>query len=324
MQEEELRRKIPVDHLSNRGGYARNFGVHFHEDAVKTHRKEFAALRKEFKAYKQNHHVETHNGTIGTCWTLHPDMLVIFADWMEFQEPLDVLMERAKQEGKERYEREEREREERRVQWHQEMRNKRIPCSNSCKVRISNFECVGGEGPFDGLLSNTGRKPILHRFSLQFEGTTKEEIEAWRYFVNVLEEEKINRTIVTWMTNGVVGNGQNWILHEYVLLAYSDWLALDDDIDALIARAVEKRKQEELRWEEIRDRTWHQRSVSPWVETGLSKAFTLFNLDSSATLDDVKKRYRVLAKLYHPDSGGHEEEFKRLNQANQILMQHIG
>jgi DnaJ-domain-containing protein 1 len=117
--------------------------------------------------------------------------------------------------------------------------------------------------------------------------------------------------------------GSYWRLHEYVLLAYSDWLELNGDIEALMAEAVEKHKQEELRWEEIRDRKWYQQSVSPQAETGLSKAFTLFNLDSSATQDDVKKRYRALSKLYHPDTQGSEEEFKRLNQANQVLMQHF-
>lgn len=203
------------------------------------------------------------------------------------------------------------------------MRNNRIPCPNACKVRVSKLECVGGEGPFDSLLSDIGRKPPRHRFSLQFEGSTKEEIEAWRYLAKVLEEERANRTIITWMTNSVVGNGQYWTLHEYILLAYSGWLALDDDIEILIARAIEKRKQEELREEEIRDRTRYQRSFSPQIEAGLSKAFTLFNLDSSAQLEDVKKRYRALSKLYHPDTGGNEEEFKRLNQANQVLMQHF-
>lgn len=96
MQDEELRRKIPVDHLSHQGHeYAKSFDVHFHKDATRTYRKEIAALRKEFEAYKQKHHVERGNSTKGSCWVLFPDMLILFADWMEFQEPLEILMARA-------------------------------------------------------------------------------------------------------------------------------------------------------------------------------------------------------------------------------------
>lgn len=327
MEEEVIRRKIPVDHLSNRGHeWAHSFKVHFREDSTKTHRKEFAALRKEFEAYKKSHHVERGNRITGSCWELYPDLLIHFADWMEFLEPLEMLMERAKQEGKARYEREQQEREEQHRKWHQEKRAYRIPCPSPCKVRVSKLECVGGEGPFDDILFEERDKYPLHRFSIQFnEGATKEETDAWRYLAKTLEEDKVNRTTgFSHRTNNIEGYGQHWTLHEYVLLAYSDWLELDGDIETLMAEAVEKRKQEELRWEEIRDRTRYQRSFSPQAETGPSKAFTLFNLDSSATQDDVKKRYRALSKLYHPDTGGDAEQFKRLNQANQVLMEYIG
>lgn len=33
------------------------------------------------------------------------------------------------------------------------------------------------------------------------------------------------------------------------------------------------------------------------------------------SLDDVKNRYKKLVKIYHPDSGGTEEEFNRINEA---------
>ena len=319
---QDLRRKIPVDHLSNRGGYGRVFEVHFREDAAKTHRKEFAALRKEFKEYKLTHHVETHNSTVGACWELHSDLLIIFADWLDFQEPLEVLMARAIQEGKEQKECEEREREERSKRYHQEQRAYRIPCLNPCKVRVSRLECV--DGPGDGMSWSTLGISAQHRFSIQLdEGVTKQEKDAWRFLSKTLEEDKQNGTTgPSHRTNNIEGYGSFWRLHEYVLLAYSEWLELDDDIETLMAESVKKREQERLRWEEIRNRSSRQ-SFPTQAETSLSKAFTLFNLDSSATLDDVKKRYRALSKLYHPDTGGNQEEFKRLNQANQVLMQHF-
>ena len=37
------------------------------------------------------------------------------------------------------------------------------------------------------------------------------------------------------------------------------------------------------------------------------KELKLFGLESSATLQDVKKRYRTLAKQHHPDTGGDAE-----------------
>jgi hypothetical protein len=327
MQEEDLRRKIPVDHLSHVNGWGGLFNIHLQMSTTRTHRKEIAALRKEFDAYKQSHHVDRYNNTKGSCWRLSPDLLIRFAGWMEFQEPIDILMERAKQEEKARQEREKKEREEQHRQWHRDRRAYRIPCTNICKVRVLKFECVGGEGPFDkaGEKCRSSCEELdAHRFSLQFEeGATKEEIDAWRYLSKKLEEEQKNRTIVTWRTNSVEGNGSHWTLHEDVLFAYADWLIFDEYIQILMSRAIEKRKQEELRWEEIRDRSWYQRPFLPQRDTSLSKALTLFNLDSSAQLDDVKRRYRVLSKLYHPDTGGNEEEFKRLNQANQVLMQHF-
>ena len=40
--------------------------------------------------------------------------------------------------------------------------------------------------------------------------------------------------------------------------------------------------------------------------------------------DEVKTRYRNLARKYHPDMGGDEQQFKALNRAAEICMQHFG
>lgn len=35
----------------------------------------------------------------------------------------------------------------------------------------------------------------------------------------------------------------------------------------------------------------------------------------------IKRRFRQLSKIYHPDSGGADQEMKRLNQALKIISQ---
>jgi curved DNA-binding protein CbpA len=61
----------------------------------------------------------------------------------------------------------------------------------------------------------------------------------------------------------------------------------------------------------------------PTFRSNYRQTPTIFGFDRTPTQADVKKQYRTLAKQYHPDTGGNEEEFKRLNQANQVLMQHF-
>ena len=42
-------------------------------------------------------------------------------------------------------------------------------------------------------------------------------------------------------------------------------------------------------------------------------------LASSCTEEDIKKQYRRLASIHHPDKGGNEEKFKRLKLAYEVL-----
>ena len=43
-------------------------------------------------------------------------------------------------------------------------------------------------------------------------------------------------------------------------------------------------------------------------------------LSNLCTEDDIKKQYRRLASIHHPDKGGDEEKFKRLKLAYEILI----
>lgn len=323
MQEEELRRKIPVDHLEYRGSPV-YFYVVFHPDSMRVYRKEFAALRRDLKDYRQKHSIASNMSTTGNCWYLHKDILAQFADLIELKEPLETIVARTIQEGEAEQERKRQEEKEKRRQMHQQLRSYRIPSPSSCKVRVLKLEAIKKRDALD-FFTRDKDEPLLHHFRIQLdEGNTEQEKEARLYLSKTLLEDGKNYiSDFSYRTSKIQGCGCNWELHEYALLAYSDWLEFEDDIEVLITREAERLKQEAeaefARWsEEYRVRS-RGNSASE-----LDSSLTLFNLDSSTTtLDDVKKRYRALSKLYHPDTGGHEEEFKRLNQANQVLMQHF-
>jgi curved DNA-binding protein CbpA len=50
------------------------------------------------------------------------------------------------------------------------------------------------------------------------------------------------------------------------------------------------------------------------------QALALMGLPSTATRQQIKRRYRELAKKYHPDRGGDSREMQRLVAAYQLLM----
>ena len=55
----------------------------------------------------------------------------------------------------------------------------------------------------------------------------------------------------------------------------------------------------------------------------LSKAFKTFGLKPGASKEELTQRYRSLAKTIHPDVGGSEEQFLKVNQAYNIAMEYI-
>ncbi|HNO26502.1 MAG TPA: DnaJ domain-containing protein, partial [Leptospiraceae bacterium] len=48
-------------------------------------------------------------------------------------------------------------------------------------------------------------------------------------------------------------------------------------------------------------------------------ALDILGLDESAREEEIKSRYRELVKLHHPDKGGSEIDFHRIQEAMSIL-----
>ena len=65
---------------------------------------------------------------------------------------------------------------------------------------------------------------------------------------------------------------------------------------------------------------WGSRAnpVRPLVER--QKALAVLELPPNATRQQIKRRYRVLAKKHHPDRGGDPQQMQRIIAAYEVLM----
>jgi hypothetical protein len=66
-----------------------------------------------------------------------------------------------------------------------------------------------------------------------------------------------------------------------------------------------------------------EKASNPSRQTPEFEALAMMGLEPPVTLDDVKKKYKILAKKYHPDTNGSnpdsEELLKKINMAYTIL-----
>lgn len=59
------------------------------------------------------------------------------------------------------------------------------------------------------------------------------------------------------------------------------------------------------------------------IVKAIQNALDTLGLPPFISLKDIKKRYLLLAKKYHPDRKGNIEEMKKINRAYKILKEYI-
>ncbi len=59
------------------------------------------------------------------------------------------------------------------------------------------------------------------------------------------------------------------------------------------------------------------------IPTHLQAEYSLLHLQAGASLAEVRTQYRELAKLYHPDAGGHHTSFLALQQAYERVVEYL-
>src|SRR5204863_5306791 len=122
-------------------------------------------------------------------------------------------------------ERKRQEEKERLKQMVREMRAHRIPCPSPCKVRVSKIDSFRKDDAFDFLFRNDDGQSLHFKLQLD-EGRTLQEKEARLCLSKMLLDDKKDYTsgISYRMNRNIIqGCGCNWELHEYALLAYSEW-----------------------------------------------------------------------------------------------------
>ena len=97
-------------------------------------------------------------------------------------------------------------------------------------------------------------------------------------------------------------------LIKYVMRA-NDNLEVLFDMDDLLREKVERKK------------TNNKKSNTKYSYT-IEGALKLFKLDKNASKEEVKVAYRRLVKIHHPDRGGIQDNFIKLNNAYEVLKEY--
>lgn len=210
-----------------------------------------------------------------------------------------------------------------------------LPCT--IEEELERFDCEGVRRLAESIMVNSLsihdiEKP--HLISLQFSAPYDSLRRALDQYLVTHWQSRDD-----WMAIDTYGS--SIIITREILQDFLDWFTFAKPLEDMLAEAMEaakvyaeqmKQRQEEAKqWQRTSSQHQHnyreyyrdhQPSYMPPL-TPLASALATFSLDASvATKDVIKKRYRTLAKLYHPDAGGSEDAFKKLNNANELLMHH--
>jgi len=145
---------------------------------------------------------------------------------------------------------------------------------------------------------------------------------SWNYYEGMSEEQvdKLIRSDTTW-------NRPTWPLGDHRRSA------LGDDLNAPFGPDKFGPGFENLNdpFGFFTEETAHRNSTDHAANMALSaaerKALSVLNLDISVTVAELKTRYKLLVKQYHPDvTGGDkklEERFKQINEAYETIMSNL-
>ena len=227
-----------------------------------------------------------------------------------------------------------------------------LPCT--LEEELARFRREGIHRPSEPIMVQSVSIPDLdrpHIISLQLNAPN----ETLRRALDQYREDHC-QSKDDWTTIGT--SGANITITRSLLQVFLDWFSFERSLGVMLKEAMKEaqesaermkqyhkeqreREKEQEQEREHQSREWfnefmrrrkgyyyYQYSYSYQAprrtnEPTITEALKTFGLSSSATLQDVKKKYRVLAKLYHPDAGGDAEKFKKVNAANQVLMKHF-
>lgn len=103
-------------------------------------------------------------------------------------------------------------------------------------------------------------------------------------------------------------------------LIWSQFFSTKDSSDKIVKFNLDKLlKMEHSERKEIFDAFFYSVYYQYYKENGLSYKnmydpglLATFGLHTNASMEDIKERFRVLAKAYHPDNGGNPKDFIKI------------
>lgn len=89
-----------------------------------------------------------------------------------------------------------------------------------------------------------------------------------------------------------------------------------------VRQRAEQQRRQQYQQQNHRQKSYRQSSSNSRATSDMNKvkAMIILGLKNGTTRQDVKKAYRRLAKIHHPDQGGNHEDFVKIKKAYDYLM----